>query len=147
MKTVDMMSFGDVRVFCSPLLPLAPKIGVRQICLKDGSPLLSPAFIERENRWWRAQFGEVEQAFQTADGIFMPPGMYEKVRKHLADEVERDILHGAGVNTATANVPGASLTAEKIRESVRALEGLMPPPRKRFSIYDPTSFLDFRTLT
>src|ERR1041384_2211608 len=77
MKTVDMMSFGDVRVFCSPLLPLAPKIGVRQICLKDGSPLLSPAFIERENRWWRAQFGEVEQAFQTADRIFMPPGMYD----------------------------------------------------------------------
>lgn len=143
--SVEAMTFAGVRVICSPFLPRAPRIGVKQIYLKDGTPLLSPTFIEQENRWWRERFGEVDQAYRTPDGVFVPPAMYQELRRRMVDAVEADILNGfgAGANVAntansvnTANTPGGStLTYEKVRDSyLRHQAGLLR--RKAFSLYD-----------
>jgi hypothetical protein len=55
--------FG-LKVITSPYIPEeVPRIQVRDITLKDGTPLLSRDFLARENKWWLDSFGTKQVAF------------------------------------------------------------------------------------
>jgi hypothetical protein len=72
-----MNTFMGIRVVEVPGLEPKPCIEVRDIKLKDGTPLLSRAFLSRENSWWKDRFGvnEVAYFFNSgwAQGIVMSP--------------------------------------------------------------------------
>lgn len=75
------------------LPPEGAKIQVRQLYLKDGTPLLREKFIATENRWWLEQFGTqpVMYFLGTDDALMMHPRVQEMVER-MKDRLEGDIL-------------------------------------------------------
>lgn len=84
--------FGGVSIVASPFLPHEqPAIQVRDIRLKDGTPLLSTQFLARENAWWRDRFGMRPVAFMVGDSVAAHPKVTDMLRKVL-DHNEQQML-------------------------------------------------------
>lgn len=74
--------FGGVPIITSPFLPPEqPAIQVRDICLKDGTPLLSAQFLARENAWWRERYGMRPVAFMLGDTMAVHPQVQALIAK------------------------------------------------------------------
>lgn len=59
----DLPTLMGLHVVEVPWLGPVPAIEIRDIKLKDGTPLLSPEFRARENRWWLVRFGTRDVAY------------------------------------------------------------------------------------
>jgi hypothetical protein len=65
---------------------------VRDITLKDGTPLLSREFLARENKWWLDTFGTKQVAF-ILDGQ-QAIAIGSRIKAALEREIERSLLGG-----------------------------------------------------
>jgi hypothetical protein len=52
-----------MRVMASAFVQPVPRVQVRDIKLKDGTSILSPEFLARENAWYLERFGKMEVAY------------------------------------------------------------------------------------
>jgi hypothetical protein len=74
LKPRSSYSWGSVPIITSPFLPHEqPAIQVRDICLKDGTPLLGNEFLARENAWWKEQYGMRPVAFMVGGAVAAHP--------------------------------------------------------------------------
>lgn len=71
----DMPTLMGIRVMPSPHVQPVPVIQVRDIKLKDGTPILSPAFRAEMNRWFLERFGTVDVAYMFDRSAFGPGGI------------------------------------------------------------------------
>lgn len=85
--------FG-MKVITSPFIPdEVPRVQVRDITLKDGTPLLSREFLARENKWWLDTFGTKQVAFILDSQQAIAIG--SRIKAALEREIERSFLGGA----------------------------------------------------
>lgn len=87
--------FG-MQVVTSPFIPdEVPRIQVRDITLKDGTPLLSREFLARENKWWLESFGTKQVAFILDDARAIAIG--SRLKEALDRQIEHELLGRLGL--------------------------------------------------
>lgn len=90
-RSAGIHAFGGVPIVTSPFLPdEQPAIQIRDIRLKDGTSLLSTAFLMRENLWWKEQYGTRPVAFMMGDTVAVHPkvqAMLMAASKAIDDEL------------------------------------------------------------
>jgi len=86
-----------VNISISPFLPAEqPAIQVRDICLKDGTPLLGPVFLALENAWWKAEYGMRPVAFVVGGQVAVHPSVYALIKQAVksVDEQMAGVMLG-----------------------------------------------------
>jgi hypothetical protein len=73
---MNIHDFCGLKIITSPLMPdETPVLQVRDIRLKDGTPILSPKFLSETNDWLLKRFGKQGVAFMFG-GPFGDSKMY-----------------------------------------------------------------------
>lgn len=89
--TTEPRTLFGMKVITSPLIPdEVPRIEVRDIKLRDGTSILTPAFRAEMNAWFLREFGTKQVAYIVGDQQMI--AMSQRMKRALDREIERTLM-------------------------------------------------------